>query len=159
VTAGARASEDPVAIDRADPLSPLTFRATKATANVIVPPPDGVATVVLKIGPIPLQMEDFQLALPNQWFNDELFNAYVELLRVRQLKFASSVRPKPQYIFFISFLYEKLVDKGRYNYDAVRRWTKKEFVLKANKIFIAVNITDAHWFLAVVIPAAGHVEL
>jgi len=106
VPAGARASEDPVAIDRADPLSPLTFRAIKATADVIVPPSDGVATVVLKICPIPLQMEDFQLALPNQWFNDELFNAYVELLRVRQLKFASSERPKPQYIFFISFLYE-----------------------------------------------------
>jgi len=32
-------------------------------------------------------------------------------------------------------------------------------VLKANNIFIPVNITDAHWFLAVVIPAAGHVEL
>jgi len=115
VPAGARSSEDPVAIDRADPLSPLTFRAMKATADVIVRPSDGVATVVLKIGSIPLQMEDFQLARPNQWFNDELFNAYDELLRVRQLKFASSVRPRPHYIFFISFLYEKLVDNGRYN--------------------------------------------
>jgi len=159
VPAGERASEDPVAIDRADPLSPLTLRAIKATADVIVPPSDGVATVLVKIGPIPLQMEDFQLTLPSQWFNDELVNAYVELLRVRQIKFASSVRPKPQYIFFNSFFYDKLVEKGRYDYNAVRRWTRKEVVLKANKIFIPVNVTDAHWFLAVVIPAAGLVEL
>jgi len=112
VPAGEKASKDPVAIDRADPLSPLTLCAIKATADVIVPSSDGVATVVVKIGPIPLQMEDFQLTLPNQWFNEGFVNAYVELLRVRQLKFASSVRPKPQYIFFNSFYYDQLVENG-----------------------------------------------
>ncbi|OSX78591.1 hypothetical protein BU14_0105s0009 [Porphyra umbilicalis] len=153
------ASEDPVAVNRADALSPLTLRAIKATADAIVAPSDGVATVLVKIGPIPLQLEDFLLTMPQQWFNDELVNAYVELLRVRQLKFASSVRPKPHIIFSNSFFFDKLTEKGRFNYEAVRRWTRKEVVLKAHKIFIPVNVTDAHWFLAVVVPASGRVEL
>jgi len=115
--------------------------------------------VLVKIGPIPLQLEDFLLTLPMQWFNDELVNAYVELLRVRQMQFASSVRPKPRYIFFYSFFFDKLTEQGRFNHDAVRRWTRNEVVLKARKIFVPVNVADAHWFLAVVIPAAGRVEL
>jgi len=159
VPAGGMASNDPVAVDRADSLSPLTLRPIRVTADAVTAPTDGVATVLAKVGPIPLQMEDFQCALPNQWFNDELVNAYVELLRVRQMKFASSVRPKPRYIFFNSFFYEQLVKKVRYDYEAVRRWTAKEVVLKARKILIPVNITDAHWSLAVVVPAAGLVEL
>jgi len=64
------------------------LRAVKAPADVLVAPSDGVAAVLVKIGPIPLQMEDFQVTLPNQWFNDELVNAYVELLRVQQLSFS-----------------------------------------------------------------------
>jgi len=144
VPARARADEDPVVIDRADPLSTLTLCAIKATADVIGPPSDGVATVLVEIGPIPLQMEDLQLTLPNQWFNDEVVKACIELLRVRHLKFASSVRPKPQYIFFNTFFIDTFVKNGRYSYNAVRRWTKKEFVLEARKSFIPVNITDAH---------------
>ena len=159
VPEGGNASEDPVAVDRADPLSPLTRRAIKATADAIVAASDGVATVLVKIGPVPLRLEDFLLTLPKQGFNDELVNAYAELLRVRQMNFASSVRPKPRYIFFNSSFFDKLTEKGRFNHDAVRRWTRKEVVLKARKIFVPVNVTDAHWLLAVVIPAAGRVEL
>ena len=93
---GARASQDQVCIDQMDALSPLTLSAIKETADVVVPPSDGVATVLDKFGPIPLQMKDFQLTLPSQWGRDEVVNSYVELLRVLQLKFASSVRLKPQ---------------------------------------------------------------
>jgi len=159
VPAGGKASEDPVAVNRADALSPLTLRAIKVTADAVTAPADGVATVLVKVGPIPLQMEDLQCALPSRWFNDELVNAYVELLRVRQIKIASSIRRKPHYIFFNSFFYDQLVKKGIYDYAAVRRWTTKEVVLMAHKVFIPVNITDAHWFLAVVVPVAGVVEL
>jgi len=97
--------------------------------------------------------------MPTEWFNDELVNGYVELLRARQLKFASSVRPKPHYIFFSSFFYDCLVKKNRYKYDSVKRWTRNEMVLKARGIFIPVNIRNSHWLLVVVQPAAGRVEL
>jgi len=156
---GGDASEDSVAVNRADALSPLTLRAVQAMADAIIAPSDGVATVLVKNGPIPLQLEDFLLTLPQQWFNEQVVNAYVELLRVRQPKFASSVRLRPNFIFFNSFFSDKLTEKGHFNYEAVRPWTRKEVVLEARKIFIPVNVTDAHWFLAVVIPAVGRVEL
>jgi len=159
VPAGADASADPVAVNRADPLSPLTQRAIKVKSDAIVAPPDGVPTVIVKIGPVPLQHWDFLRTKPSEWFNDELVNGYVELLRARQLKFASSVRPKPRYIFFSSFFYDYLVKNTRYNYNAVKGWTRNDMVLKARKIFIPVNTLNAHWFLVVVEPAAGRVEL
>jgi len=48
VSAGAKASDDPVAVNRVDPLSPLTQRAMKATSDAIVAPSDGVATVIIR---------------------------------------------------------------------------------------------------------------
>ena len=128
------------------------------TADAVTAPVDGVATVLVNVGPIPIQMEDISCALLSQLFNGELVNAYVELLRVRQMKIESSIRRKPHYIFFSSLFYDQLVKKGIYDYAAVRRWTTKEVVLMAHKTFIPVNITDAHWFLAVVVPTARVVE-
>jgi len=100
VPLGENASEDPVAVNRKDLLSPLTMRAIKATADAITPAPDGAAAMIVKVGSIPLQLEDFHLTMPGQWFNDELLNGYVELLRVRQLRLSSGINPKPHYIFF-----------------------------------------------------------
>jgi len=86
-------------------------------------------------------------------------NGYVKLLRVRQLRLSTGIDPKPHYIFFNSFFYESLVNKGKYDYSAAQRWTPKEGVLKAMKIFIPVNMTLTHWFLMVVVPAEARFEL
>jgi len=94
-----------------DALSPLTLRAIKATADVIVPPFAGVATVLNKVGPIPVQMEDFHLTLPKQWFSDEVVHLYVELLRGLQLKFASSVRPTALHLLQLIFLRQALRER------------------------------------------------
>ncbi|OSX77827.1 hypothetical protein BU14_0131s0010 [Porphyra umbilicalis] len=158
VPAGGEPSEAPVAVNRADPLSPLTLRAIKVTADAVAAPADGVATVLVKVGPIPIQMEDIPCALLSQFCDGDFVNAYAELLRVRQMKIKSSIRRKPHYIFSTSFFYDQLVKKGTYDYAALRRWTTKEVVLMAHKTFIPVIITDAHWFLAVVVLAAGVVE-
>jgi sentrin-specific protease 1 len=44
----------------------------------------------------------------------------------------------------------KLLEKGKYTYSNVRRWTKKFDVLSKDKIFFPVNIGNTHWALAVV---------
>jgi len=75
------------------------------------------------------------------------------------MRIAPSIRRKPHCIFLNSLLYDQIVKKGIYDYAAVRRWTTEEVVLMAHKIFIPVNITDAHWFMAVVVLAAGVPEL
>jgi len=159
VPPGDNASEDLVAVNRKDLLSPLTMRAIKATADAIIPAPDGAAAMIVKVGSFPLQLEDFHLTMPGQWFNEELVNGYVELLRVRQLRLSSGMNPKPHYIFFNSFFYESLVKKGKYDDTAVQRSTRKEVVLKDMKILIPVNITLTHWFLMVVVPAEARIEL
>lgn len=58
VPARGKASKDPVAINRADPMSPLTLRAINVMAAAVTVPADGAATVLVKVGSIALQMED-----------------------------------------------------------------------------------------------------
>jgi sentrin-specific protease 1 len=53
--------------------------------------------------------------------------------------------------YFNSFFMEKLiVDSNGYNFDNVKRWTKKFDVFALSKIFIPVNISNTHWTMMVI---------
>ena len=51
--------------------------------------------------------------------------------------------------YFNTFFFDKLFRNG-YNYDNVRRWTKKFNTFSKDKIFIPINIDNVHWTLIVV---------
>jgi len=159
VPAGEQPSDDPVAVNRADPLSPLTQRAIKATAHAINPAAEDEDKVLVNIDDIPLRFGDFKRTKPFEWLNDEIMNAFVKLLirgqRAAELASASA----PHSVFFNTFFYEKLVQNNAFCYEAVVRWTRNENVLEAAKLFIPVNISNVHWLLAVVVPSLGRIEL
>ncbi|KAJ3408305.1 hypothetical protein HDU80_006166 [Chytriomyces hyalinus] len=81
------------------------------------------------------------------WLTDEGINAFVACL---QLKY-------PKVKFFSSFFYSLLTDKKRsggkpYNYEGVRRWTKKREngIWDYDAIVIPINKGNVHWCLAYV---------
>jgi sentrin-specific protease 1 len=52
---------------------------------------------------------------------------------------------------FNSFFMEKLVeDCGRYNFDGIKRWSKKFDVLELDKVIIPINISNCHWTLGAI---------
>lgn len=81
------------------------------------------------------------------WLNDEVVNAYIQLLREQTL-----ARKQKSY-FHSTFFYAKLVEKGRYTYDNVRRWTSrgpgKCRLLEQERVYFPLNLLNEHWCLAV----------
>ena len=54
--------------------------------------------------------------------------------------------------FTTTFFFEKLLnEKGnrQYQYKNVRRWTKHIDIFSCDKVFIPININNAHWTLLV----------
>ncbi len=97
-----------------------------------------------------------------EWINDEIINATMLILEKKH----SPLSPiKPSHIFS-TFFYSKLAEeRGGYNYASVKRWTKcaKDSavprvevegahwlnVFLFDKVYIPINVSNTHWFLAV----------
>ena len=58
------------------------------------------------------------------WLNDEVINAYMELLKQRNVRFLEKGEQERMH-FFNTFFYARLTSGG-YNYNSVRRWTMQK---------------------------------
>lgn len=74
------------------------------------------------------------------WLNDEVINAYMNLIKMRAEKKPDKY---PKVHCFNTFLYEQLQKKG---YSSVRRWTKKIDIFDFNMLIIPIHLGN-HWCL------------
>ena len=51
--------------------------------------------------------------------------------------------------YFSTHFMAKLLERNRYSYSRVKNWSKKFNIMKQNKVFFPINITNSHWTLAV----------
>jgi hypothetical protein len=101
---------------------------------------------------------------PGRQLNDEVINLFMFILQERNN--TQGVDPTHYFnTFFMAYLLQnysvlytdssnrlqkKIVTKNSYDFDAIKRWTKK-FVLHDNKYTVVpINITDTHWTLLIV---------
>jgi hypothetical protein len=118
---------------------------------------------------IPMLRSTFSTLQPGAWINDDIINMTMQILE----ELHHSANKKPDLIF-TSFFYFLLAERdGRYNYEAVKRDTKlknwigmmkmteedqrqqhgKKWVnifTDIDKVFIPINKSNNHWYLAVV---------
>lgn len=102
---------------------------------------------------------------PGQWLNDELVNAYVEIIK--------STGTDQNDLFATSFFMDQLLQvtqgtettrrkQGGYNFKKVARWLKKSlkslFQPQTRNLFIPVNVGGNHWTLVVVRLQEGRIE-
>lgn len=94
---------------------------------------------------------------PKTWLNDEVINFYMCMLQERDLALTTdSNGNRTLSHFFNSFMICKLLnidgknEIGIYQYKNVNRWTKNVNVFLMSKLFIPVNIRQAHWAMIVV---------
>jgi hypothetical protein len=98
---------------------------------------------------------------PLTWLNDEIIDAYLNLLKDRDRKktqmFNTNCMEYCRSYFASSQFYSKLTsyEKNQFNYDMdVKRWLHNpRFQLHLNemdKLFIPINIENIHWVLVVV---------
>jgi sentrin-specific protease 1 len=111
-----------------------------------------------------VQVNSLSLLKPRKWLNDEIINAYLNILKDRDCKKAhlfhdNNLEYHKSYYASTHF-YPKLTayDEHTFKYDVdLKRWfhnPKFQFHLNdMDKIFIPVNITNEHWMLVVVFVA------
>ena len=99
---------------------------------------------------IVMKVEKFRCLKPNLWLNDEVLNFYMDLLQERDNKICIECDKKTSY-YFSSFFMVKLFDEAKkYNFEGVKKWSKRFKVFEQDKIFIPINYGNNHWFLIVV---------
>ena len=85
----------------------------------------------------------------DMWMNDNVIGYFMAEYDLRDKANQRSSSRKPTK-FLDSFFLERLLLGGRYSHGNVRRWTKRQSLSKFDKVFIPVNIRNAHWALIVV---------
>lgn len=92
-----------------------------------------------------------QCLRPHVWLNDEIINFHMQLLQERDSKLCDIYNTRKKSHFFTSFFMEKLlISNNGYAYSNVKRWSKKFDVFALEKVFIPINISNAHWALGVI---------
>jgi len=61
--------------------------------------------------------------------------------------------------FLNTYVYAKLVEKGRYSHTRVRKWTDKVDVFDFDKVIIPCNLNNNHWVTAVVDNEKKRIEI
>ena len=116
--------------------------------------------VALTVTGNPITRRDIGKVLPQPgtsddqsgWLNDEVIQAYLDLVVAHGAKNKRSKIPK--YHAFNAFFYSNLRTKG---YDGVRRWAKKakfggKDLLDLEYVFVPVNQSGFHWTMAIISP-------
>lgn len=82
---------------------------------------------------------------PNKWLNDNLINFYMELVNER-----SKHNPLLPKVYAFNTFFAKKLSEGVYNYNNVRRWTKrlKLNIFSCQKVFFPINYAK-HWALII----------
>ncbi|CAN0233793.1 unnamed protein product [Discosporangium mesarthrocarpum] len=83
------------------------------------------------------------------WLNDEVINTFMKLLDARDQQLCGASPGRRRSHFFTSFFLTKLKGTG-YNYQGVKRWTKKVKVFELDKVYVPVNVNNMHWCMAVI---------
>ena len=91
-----------------------------------------------------------------QWINDNVINFYLGLLRQREVSSSGSSTQRAcerekagNNFFWNTFFLNKLYkDTGTYDFNGVRRWTRKVDLFSFDRVIFPVH-QDVHWVLAV----------
>jgi Ulp1 family protease len=99
-----------------------------------------------------VQRKSMQTLRPGIWLNDEVINYFLKnFLKSRNIKICAKEPGRRRSHFFNSFFVQTMFDeknrnrklRGRYNYENVKRWSKKvpgKDIFKLKYIFCPINI-------------------
>eukprot|EP01054_Gregarina_sp_Poly1_P003113 Gregarina_sp_Poly_1__3112@NODE_1876_length_3153_cov_184_290992_g1217_i0_p1_GENE_NODE_1876_length_3153_cov_184_290992_g1217_i0NODE_1876_length_3153_cov_184_290992_g1217_i0_p1_ORF_typecomplete_len510_score56_51Peptidase_C48/PF02902_19/9_3e37Peptidase_C57/PF03290_13/0_23Peptidase_C57/PF03290_13/4_5e03Peptidase_C5/PF00770_18/1_3Peptidase_C5/PF00770_18/7_1e02_NODE_1876_length_3153_cov_184_290992_g1217_i05472076 len=118
--------------------------------------------VVAAVDGIELTKRDLACLLPGEWLNDEVMNAYMNLLNART-RFVLENRSSSgsgycvntyywSTFFYASLTGETSLGRREYSYQRVRRWTsrKKIDIFAYDLLCIPLHIQKIHWALGAV---------
>ena len=89
---------------------------------------------------------------PGTWLNDETINSFMNILNDHEsMTYNSQSDYKPSY-FFSSFFFTALGTQDSYNYNRVKRWSRRirtcTNIFQLKNLVFPINISNTHWTLA-----------
>jgi hypothetical protein len=133
-----KASEDAAEI----PIPELTGAQLQLVADALST--EG-GVVMNEIRNIPITVHDLKCLQPQQWLNDEVVNAIIELINSAKTNYSRHC-----YHVMNSNFFAKLVEGGTPNHLKVARWTKGINVFALDRLCIPIHLNQNHWALAVI---------
>jgi sentrin-specific protease 1 len=94
--------------------------------------------------------------LPGRWLNDEIINEYLRILVSKHNEVCRQKNQRLCHAYNTAFMFNLIsrnADDEKYNYEEVRRWSKKvpgKNLFDLDKLFIPINQNNTHWMLVVV---------
>ncbi|CAL2048652.1 unnamed protein product [Caenorhabditis brenneri] len=125
---------------RTDPFIPLPEDAVDVIGTAWTPSPEP-QKILFNINGYDIRNCDLRSLEEYQRLNDEVINAYMQLICKRN---DQNERYPRVYAFNILF-YKNLHEKG---YGSVERWTKKIDIFSYGIVFIPIHFEGNHWILA-----------
>eukprot|EP01053_Blabericola_migrator_P000083 Blabericola_migrator_1__82@NODE_101_length_14318_cov_135_243281_g28_i1_p5_GENE_NODE_101_length_14318_cov_135_243281_g28_i1NODE_101_length_14318_cov_135_243281_g28_i1_p5_ORF_typecomplete_len499_score66_35Peptidase_C48/PF02902_19/5_1e39Acetyltransf_14/PF03421_16/0_21Peptidase_C5/PF00770_18/1_2Peptidase_C5/PF00770_18/2_7e02_NODE_101_length_14318_cov_135_243281_g28_i1993311429 len=116
-------------------------------------------SVVSEIDSVQITTRDLRCLLPGEWLNDEVINAYMNLLnaRTRMVEEGSAHDYCVKAYYWNTFFYSSLTGETssgqrEYSYSRVKRWTsrKKIDVFSYDLLLIPLHVQKIHWALGAV---------
>ena len=152
--------EEDVAALEAALTAPLSAEREAAVDAALAPGPAGevlASGTFAWQGDLSFTRKDARTMMPGQWLNDEMVNFTVGAMAAREARRVDSAREapgQPRTHFMSTFFTKKLCGEGgRYDYNAVRRWTTQKKLgydaLLCDTIVVPVH-QGIHWVLATV---------
>jgi len=139
-------------VGEAKKLAPLSKRDLATAQDVLSAAASRSNAVVSSAFNLEMTHQLMSCLRPHGWLNDEVINFYVELLGARQ-KRRMTHRPDyhPKCHFFSSFFFTKLSERNVYNYDNVKRWSKRQKlnIFELDKLIVPAHVGLNHWCVAV----------
>eukprot|EP00916_Digyalum_oweni_P004945 GHVL01008852.1.p1 GENE.GHVL01008852.1~~GHVL01008852.1.p1 ORF type:complete len:356 (+),score=43.32 GHVL01008852.1:22-1089(+) len=101
---------------------------------------------------IEVTYEKISCLKPGQWLNDEVMNFFIKMLQERNDNMISNGSSVPRCYFFNTFFFEKLSGCDGYDFNGVRRWTKrsKTNIFSYDYVLVPLHESKNHWTLAVI---------
>lgn len=99
---------------------------------------------IVEIFNIPIGSKEMKKLVSPNWLNDEIINAYFEMIQARSN--SDDHRNLPKVHVFSTHFYSTIMERG---YEGVQRWTRKVDIFAKDLILIPVHL-GMHWVLAVI---------
>ncbi|PHJ16155.1 ulp1 protease c-terminal catalytic domain-containing protein, partial [Cystoisospora suis] len=105
---------------------------------------------------IALTTNELDCLVGSNWLNDEVINFYMQMIQERNVKQRAQGQDIWKIFVFNTFFYAKLTGGHapdvNYDYQAVRRWTKRQKVdlFERDLILVPLHVNELHWTLGVV---------
>jgi len=142
-------------------LRPLTSEEQYLVQKALyaIGPPDDI---LASLDADSVQRASMQTLQPGRWINDEIINYFLKNCLAKRDELLCSTQPgRKRSHFFNSYFVQTMFDdknshpakRGRYNYNNVKRWSKKvpgKDIFNLRYIVCPINLDNMHWTSAVI---------